>query len=294
MSSPFSGIWIPLVTPFAGGRVDHAGLRRLVAACAGAGVSGFVALGTTGEPSSLDEAEQRGVLAAILQAAQGLPVVAGLAGNNTAELREQALRLGEQDLAGLLVPAPYYVRPSQAGLAAHFAALADASRHPLVIYDIPYRTGVRLEIGTLLQLAAHPNIAAVKDCAGSLETTLALLRDGRLAVLAGEDLNLFTTLCLGGHGAIAAAAHLRTADFVAVHRAVRAGRIDEARRVFLDLVPLIQALFSEPNPGPVKAALAQLGLIGSSVRAPMTEASEALRGRLEGLLAADAPAALLA
>ena len=282
--SIFSGIWIPLVTPFSNGRVDHDALRRLVRSYIDAKVTGFVALGTTGEPSSLDHAEQAQVLATILDESKDLPVVVGLAGNNSAELRERVLRLNELPITGLLVPAPYYVRPSQAGLTNHFTTLADTSTTPLIVYDIPYRTGVRLDLATLLTLAGHPNIHAVKDCAGSLETTLALILDGRLSVLAGEDLNMFSTLCLGGHGAIAASAHVRTADFVAVYEAIKEGRLDEARMRFHRLVPLIQALVSEPNPAPVKCALDILGMIRQELRAPMTQATDRLHGQLGVLL----------
>jgi 4-hydroxy-tetrahydrodipicolinate synthase len=282
--SIFSGIWIPLVTPFSNGRVDHNALRRLVKSYIEAKVAGFVALGTTGEPSSLDHAEQARVLATILDEAKTLPVVAGLAGNNAAELRERVLRLNELPIAGLLVPAPYYVRPSQAGLTSHFTTLADISTIPLIVYDIPYRTGVRLELATLLTLAGHPNIHAIKDCAGLLETTLALILDGRLSVLAGEDLNMFSTLCLGGHGAIAASAHVRAADFVAVYNDIKEGRLDEGRARFHRLVPLIQALVSEPNPAPVKCALEVLGMIRQELRAPMTQATDRLHAQLGALL----------
>ena len=280
-----SGIWVPLITPFAAdGAVDHAALRGLVERCAKAEVAGLVALGTTGEPAALDEAEQDAVLATILAAAAGaVPVIVGVAGNHATSLRERVERLGALPIAGLLVPAPYYVRPSQAGIADHFARLADASAVPLVLYDIPYRTGVRIELDTLLALAAHPNIGAVKDCAGSVETTLALIRDGRLQVLAGNDIEMFATCCAGGSGAIAASAHLRPRDFVAMHRALADGRLADARAIFHALVPLIAALGAEPNPAPVKAALAQLGLIGDVLRAPMTPVSAALRERLKGL-----------
>ncbi|RKT21226.1 4-hydroxy-tetrahydrodipicolinate synthase [Paraburkholderia sp. RAU2J] len=294
--SDFSGIWIPLITPFADGAVDHAALRALVRRYADAGVAGLVALGTTGEPAALDAAEQDAVLATILDAAQAaargangangaraLPVVVGVSGNHTASMRERIERLNTLPIAGALIAAPYYIRPSQAGIVDHFTALADASDKPVVLYDIPYRTGVRLELDTLLTLAAHPRIQAVKDCAGSLDTTLALIRDGRLQVLAGEDVAIFNTVCLGGSGAIAASAHLRPERFVALYRALTAGRLDEGRRIFHELVPLIQAAFAEPNPAPVKALLAAHGLIRNELRMPMTRASDALAARLEAL-----------
>ncbi|AFT89292.1 4-hydroxy-tetrahydrodipicolinate synthase [Paraburkholderia phenoliruptrix] len=289
--SIFSGIWIPLITPFADGAVDHAALRALVRRYADAGVAGIVALGTTGEPAALDDAEQDAVIATILEAARAgrggtsepsapLPVVVGVPGNHTASMRERIQQLNALPIAGVLMAAPYYVRPSQAGIVSHFMTLADASEKPVVLYDIPYRTGVRLELDALLTLAAHPRIQAVKDCAGSLDTTLALIRDGRLQVLTGEDMQIFNTLCLGGSGAIAASAHVRTEQFVALYRALAAGALEEGRRIFHTLVPLIHALFAEPNPAPVKAWLASQGLIRDELRLPMTRASTTLAERL--------------
>ena len=270
----FSGIWIPLVTPFTHGAVDHDALRRLVKRYADAGVSGIVALGTTGEPASLSESEQDEVLATILGAATGLPIVAGVAGNSLARSTERVEYLSETPVAGILISPPYYIRPSQAGIVDYFTRLADTSTKPIVLYEIPYRTGVRIEIETLLRLAAHPRIQAIKDCAGSLETTLALIGDGRLRVLAGDDINIFTTLCLGGNGGILATAHIRPDLFVAMYHAVAGGRLEEGRKIFRELVPIIQALFSEANPGPVKAALALEGLIHDELRPPMTRATE--------------------
>ncbi|MGF6759816.1 4-hydroxy-tetrahydrodipicolinate synthase [Paraburkholderia sp. GAS33] len=282
--SIFSGIWVPVITPFADGAVDHGALRRLVRFYAEAGVAGLVALGTTGEPAALETAEQDAVLATILAEARALPVLAGVAGNHTASLRARIAQLNDLPVAGVLISAPYYIRPSQAGLIEHFTGLADLSGKPVVLYDIPYRTGVRLELATLLTLAAHPRIRAVKDCAGSLDTTLALILDGRLQVLAGDDMNLFNTLCLGGSGAIAASAHVQPERFVALYRALTEGRLEDGRAIFHTLAPLIGALCSEPNPAPVKAALAAQGLVRDELRAPMTRATEALRERLRQLV----------
>jgi len=283
--SVFSGIWVPLVTPFSQAVIDHAALRRLVRFYAEAGVAGVVALGTTGEAAALDDREQRAVLDTVLDAAGTLPVIAGLSGNHAGHLRESVQRYAELPLAGLLVSAPYYIRPAQAGLLDHFTRLADLSRQPLVLYDIPYRTGATLELSTLLTLAAHPQIQAIKDCGGSLAKTIALIEDGRLNVLAGEDLAIFTTLCLGGSGAIAASAHVRPDLFVALADAVSAGDLALGRALFHQLAPLIQALGSEPNPAPVKAMLAGQGLIRNELRAPMTSASPELQARLQAYMA---------
>ena len=166
---------------------------------ADAGIAGLAAW-HYGEPAALDAAEQDAVLATILDEAQRtgrttpLPVMVGVSGNHTASMREQIEQLNPLPIAGVLIAAPYYIRPSQAGIVGHFSALADASEKPIVLYDIPYRTGVRLELDTLLTLAAHPRIRAVKDCSGSLDTTLALIRDARLQVFAGEDIAMFNTL----------------------------------------------------------------------------------------------------
>ena len=170
MSSPasvFQGGWIPLVTPFSDGAVDGAALRRLVRHVRAAGVDGLVVCGSTGEAASLDDAEQLAVVDAVLGEAGGLPVAMGLAGNHQGHALRRLAAFGTRPLAGILAPAPYYVRPGQQGASAYFRTLADASPFPLILYDIPYRTGAELETGTLLALAEHPNIAAIKDCGGS-------------------------------------------------------------------------------------------------------------------------------
>ena len=283
--SPIQGVWVPLVTPFSGGAVDGGALRRLVRHYAAAGVDGLVLCGSTGEAAALDDAEQLAVLDAVLTEAGALPVMMGLAGNHQGHVLQRLAAFGTRPLAGILAPAPYYVRPGQEGAAAYFRCLADASRFPLVLYDIPYRTGATLDTSTLLALAAHPNIAAIKDCGGSLEKTVALIADGNMNVLAGEDLQSLSLLCLGGAGMIAAAAHIRPDLFVAMHRAVRAQQLDQARALFHALVPVIQLAFAEPNPGPVKAQLERQGLLSAELRQPMPRASAAVAARMEAAVA---------
>jgi len=283
--SVFQGVWVPLVTPFSGGAVDGGALRRLVRHYAAAGVDGLVVCGSTGEAASLDDAEQLAVLDAVLTEAGRLPVIMGLAGNHQGHVLQRLSAFGTRPLAGILAPAPYYVRAGQEGAAAYFRRLADASRFPLVLYDIPYRTGTTLETSTLLSLAAHPNIAAIKDCGGSLDKTLALIADGQMNVLAGEDLQTLSVLCLGGAGMIAAAAHIRPDLFVAMYQAVRAQQLDMARRLFHALAPVIRLAFEEPNPGPLKAQLGRQGLLTEELRQPMPAASAALAARLDAAVA---------
>ncbi|WP_448651484.1 4-hydroxy-tetrahydrodipicolinate synthase [Pseudomonas fluorescens] len=282
--SSFQGIWVPVVTPFHDGAIDFIGLRRLVSHLLEKHVAGIMVCTTTGEASSLSRQEQLAVLDAVLQLVPAQRVVMGLAGNNQIELLQFQSEILKRPLAGLLVPAPSYIRPSQAGLEAFFRTVADASSVPIIVYDIPYRTGVAFEQATLLNIVKHPRIVAIKDCGGNLATTVALLASGAVDVLCGEDLQMFNALCLGASGAIAASAHVRTDDFVALCQQVRDNQLTEARATFFKLIPLINTMFMEPNPAPVKAALALEGLIGSELRAPMQVASTAVVERLQQVL----------
>lgn len=282
--SSFQGIWVPVVTPFQDGAIDFIGLHRLVSHLLEKHVAGIMLCTTTGEAASLSRQEQLAVLDAVLQWVPAQRVVMGLAGNNQIELLHFQSEILQRPVAGLLVPAPSYIRPSQAGLEAFFRTVAEASSVPIVLYDIPYRTGVTFEQATLLNIVKHPRIAAIKDCGGNLATTLALIASGEVDVLCGEDIQIFNALCLGASGAIAASAHVRTEAFVALCQQVRDNQLAEARATFFTLLPLINTLFMEPNPAPVKAALALQGLIGSELRAPMQAASARVQQKLAELL----------
>jgi 4-hydroxy-tetrahydrodipicolinate synthase len=296
----FSGIWVPLVTPFRdGGRgaepeVDPQALTQLTSRLAAHGVAGFVACGSTGEAAMLDESEQGLVLRAALDGAADKPVLMGLSGVRPALVAARARELAREfPVAGFLVSAPAYVKPDQAGLLDFFTTIADASPVPIVAYDIPSRTAVRIAPETLLALAAHPRIRAVKDCSTDPDAALALLRDGRLALLAGNDDELFAQMSLGTCGAIAASAHLRPDLFVRLQALLRDQQLRAAQTLWRALRPLTEALFTEPNPAPVKGALARQGLIGPALRAPMRSASPATLDRVDAVLAqlqADWPA----
>jgi 4-hydroxy-tetrahydrodipicolinate synthase len=280
----FRGIWVALVTPFRGGEIDFAALRGLVSKLREEGVAGFVVCGTTGEAAALSEAEQLAVLDAVLDWVPPAQVIMGLAGNNLRELLAFQQVVQRRPLAGLLVPAPYYIRPSQQGLEAFFQAVADAASVPVVLYDIPYRTGVRIERETLRRIVRHPRIAAIKDCGGDPETSMALIADGQVEVLAGEDAHIFSSLCLGGVGAISASAHVRADLYVRLVREVEAGDLGAARTTFYHLLPWMQAAFAEPNPAAVKAALALQGLIDDELREPLQPCTAATVQRLGEVL----------
>jgi len=272
-STRFSGIWIPIVTPFApDGSVDSAGLGALVRTLLAAGVHGIVVGGTTGEPAVLDDAERALVLRTVRDAAGALPLLMGVAGIAPRDVIAGARRW-QGEVQGLLIPPPSYVRPSQQGIIDFYAAVSAATESPLIVYDIPSRTGVSLSLETMRSLSRLPRILAVKDCGGDAHKTQSLIADGRLQVLAGDDHNIFTTLCQGGSGAIAASAHLHPERFVAMYDALQRGDLATARALHHALAPLVHAAFAEPSPGPVKAGLADLGLIGPHLRAPMTPAT---------------------
>lgn len=282
-SPVFNGLWIALVTPFKDGAVDHPALAALTARLRAEGVSGFVACGSTGEAAALDKAEQLQVLETVLEAARDLPVVMGVSGYHQGQVLDQVQALARYPLAGLLVSAPHYIRPSQDGLLHWFRAIADASTVPVVIYDIPYRTSATLTPETLLALAAHPRIQAIKDCGGSTAKTQALIADGRLQVLTGEDAQIFNALALGGAGAISACAHWQTPQFVELVGLLRGGDLSQARRAWQALQPWVEACFAEPNPAPLKAMLAHAGEMRNELRAPMMVASQDLVQRLRAL-----------
>ncbi|MDP9899970.1 4-hydroxy-tetrahydrodipicolinate synthase family protein [Variovorax ginsengisoli] len=279
-TADFSGLWVPLVTPFRAGAVDHVALAALARRLGSTGIAGLVVCGSTGEAAALDDDEKLAVLDTVAAATPELPRMMGLAGEHLGHTLSAVRRLASRPLAALLVPPPSYIRPSQDGLHTWFAAIADASGVPIVVYDIPYRTGSTLALSTMRALAEHPRIQAVKDCGGDAGKTRALLADGRLQMLAGEDAQIFSLLCEGGTGAIAASAHLHTDRFVAMMRAIREERLADARGLWQALVPLIDAMFAEPNPAAVKALLAHQGDLADELRAPMTPASAALRTRL--------------
>jgi 4-hydroxy-tetrahydrodipicolinate synthase len=272
-SFDFSGLWVPLVTPFHGGQVDVEALRRLVQHLAQTRTRGFVACGSTGEAESLTHEEQLVVLDTVLAASDGKPVLMGLAGTRLDDMVSHLHHCAQRPIAGVLVSAPYYLRPAQAGIVAHFRALADASPVPLVLYDVPSRSGVQMTLATLLALAAHPNVRAIKDCGGDDTKTRCLIADGRLAVLAGDDERIFGTLCMGGAGAIAASGHLLPQQYAELVDATGAGQMQRARQLYHALTPLSQALFAEPNPSVFKAVLARQGWMSDELRLPHSPAS---------------------
>jgi 4-hydroxy-tetrahydrodipicolinate synthase len=280
------GVFVPLVTPFdVAGRIDVASLERLAAESLDAGAAGIVALGTTGEASALDDAERSEVVTACARVCGDkgaqLIVGAGTYDTRTTIARHEQLAEVPGVIASLAV-VPYYVRPSEAGIVAHFTAVAERSPVPLVLYNVPYRTGRGLGAAALLELAARPNVAGVKRAVGAIDAeTLRLLAGAppSCAVLGGDAPYLLPIVLMGGAGAIAATAHVRTSDFVRMIDDGLAGRVADARARAEALLPVALALFAEPNPAVIKGVLHAQGRMPTpDVRLPLTKRIE-VRGR---------------
>jgi 4-hydroxy-tetrahydrodipicolinate synthase len=272
-----SGVYVPLVTPFApGGEVDRAALERLAHEVVAAGAAGIVALGTTGEPAVLEDAERRAVLdvCAAVRRDTGTTLVVGAGASGTRRgAAELAALAAWPEIDAALVPVPAFVRPTEAGVVAHLAEVAGRSPVPVLVYHVPHRTARPLCAATLRELAALPGVAGMKHAVPALDAdAVTLLADPppRFAVLAGDDVMAAPLLALGAAGGILASAHLCTGRWAAMVDAWRAGDAPRARELGAPLAPLAAALFAEPNPSVIKAVLHAQGRIAApDVRLPL-------------------------
>ena len=291
------GLWLPLVTPFRDGAVDAPSLRRLVEHYVASPIDGLILAATSGEGMTLDMRELEHVIAltraAIAASKRYVPICLGLSGAGTMKMLDALDETADWPIDGYLIASPYYLRPSQRGLVQHFTALADHAAWPIVLYNIPYRTGVNLSNETLLRLAEHPNIVGLKDCGADREQSIDLLRrrPPDFRVLTGEDAQYFDALTDGADGAILLSAHIETESFAAVRTLLREGDRDAAQVRWDDIADLTKLLFIEPSPSPAKYWLSRTGLIDSAeVRLPMVEVSAELATRLDAEIALRAPA----
>ncbi|MEA2873044.1 MAG: 4-hydroxy-tetrahydrodipicolinate synthase [Hyphomicrobiales bacterium] len=279
------GLWLPLVTPFRDGALDEASLRRMVRHYREQPVDGFILAATTGEGLTIDEDEtERLVAIAAAEVAGKTPIYLGVSGSDTRKLVKALARTSTWPIDGTLIACPYYTRPSQEGLYRHFAALAGATDRPILVYNIPYRTGVNMGNDTLLRLAELPNIGGVKDCCADQQQSFDLIRakPPEFSVMTGEDALFHAALTQGADGGILASAHIDTARFAAIRDLLTGGDQQGALRAWRALVDLPRLLFAEPSPAPIKHWLWRAGLIDSpEVRLPMTGVSDALAARIE-------------
>jgi 4-hydroxy-tetrahydrodipicolinate synthase len=273
------GLWLPLVTPFRNGALDEASLRRLARHYADLPVNGLILAATTGEGLTLAREETERLVFAVRDEIGGAghaSICLGLSGSNTSALLDTLERTAAWPIGGYLISCPYYSRPSQQGVGLHFSALADRAAHPVMLYNIPYRTGVNLGNEAMLRLADHRNIAGLKDCCGDRNQSLDLLhrRPENFAVLTGEDAQYHEALVDGADGGILASAHIETETFARVRTLLLAGECDAALSCWRSVAELTRLLFAEPSPAPIKYWLWRTGLIDSAeLRLPMTEVS---------------------
>ena len=283
----FEGVLTALVTPMRDGALDERAFEELVERQVGGGVDAIVPCGTTGESATLSHAEHRRVIELAVAAARGrIQVIAGTGSNSTREAIELTLHAREAGADGALLISPYYNKPTQRGITAHFSEIARRTSFPLIVYNIPSRTSSNIEASTMARLAEIDQIVAVKEATGDIGqvSRLIALAPPDFSVLAGDDLLTLPLMSIGGRGVISTLSNVAPGDMVEVVRAYREGDTERAREAHLRLVPLVDALFCETNPIPVKAALAMMGLIREELRLPLTPLADSYRDSLQGAL----------
>lgn len=290
MTLDLSGLAVALATPFkASGEVDVEAFRRLVRHVVEGGVDVLVPLGSTGEAATLEEGERDVLIATCLEAADGRPVIAGTGSNSTRQAAAWTRRAQALGARGALVVTPYYNKPTIHGLAAHYAAIAEAAPGlPLVVYNVPGRTGLNLAPAMLSKLWENDAIVAVKESSGNLAQIGEIARalpPGK-TLLSGDDGLGLPSFALGASGLVSVLANLLPAETKALVTAARGGDLAKARALHHRLLPLIDALFLESNPGPLKAALKLMGLAEDVLRLPLVSAEPGTRAKLAAALEA--------
>jgi len=274
----FSGCITALITPFRAGRLDAPGLRRNVRFQIEQGCRGLLVAGSTGEAASLTETELELAIRTVRTEAKGrVPVIAGTGTNNTAKTLKAVAWLNRQKVDALLVVSPYYVKPTQEGLYRHFRAVAEGTELPIIVYNIPGRTAVNIEPGTVERIARDcPSVVAVKEAAGSLDQVSDIIMrcSDRLTVLSGDDSLTLPMLAVGACGVISVVSNIVPHAVQQMIEFFEQGRIAEAAGRHLALFPLIKAMFVESNPIPVKWAMNALGMAAGEPRLPLLPLSE--------------------
>jgi 4-hydroxy-tetrahydrodipicolinate synthase len=269
----FTGCGTALVTPFTATlEVDEAALRRLVRRQVAAGIHFLVPCGTTGESPTLSPDERRRVVSIVVEEAAGhVPVLAGAGGYDTREVVHVAREMAEAGASGLLSVTPYYNKPTPDGLCAHYRAIAEATDLPVIVYNVPGRTGCNVDVSTLTRLAAIPRIVGVKEASGNIVQICQVCHDlpPGFIVLSGDDTITLPVMAVGGRGVISVASNEVPRPMVEMVEDAEQGRFDEARRIHDRLLPLMLVNFVESNPIPVKAAMAEMGLLTEAYRLPM-------------------------
>jgi len=283
----FKGAIVAIVTPFKKGKVDEAALRKLIEFQIKNGTDGIVPCGTTGESSTLSHEEHDKVIEIAIDAVKKrVPVIAGTGSNSTAEAIQLTRHAYKAGADGALIVAPYYNRPTQEGLYQHYKAVAEAVPIPIIVYNIPGRTGVNINPDTLARLARIKNIVGVKEASGSIKqmSDVIGLCGPNFTVLSGDDLFTLPLMAMGGHGVISVVSNVAPADMAGLVDAFAAGDLKKAKALHFKMAGLIDALFIETNPTPVKAALSLMKKISYEVRLPLYKLSDANYEKLKKVM----------
>ena len=280
----FTGMATAMVTPMhADGSVDFEALGRFIDFQLASGINALVAVGTSGESATLEPSEQKEVIRFTVERVAGrVPVIAGTGTNNTAHVLENTKNACQVGASAVLVVIPYYNKATQSGLIAHFTAIADASDVPVILYNVPGRTGCNLLPKTVAVLAEHPNIAAIKEATGNMAQMVELraLCGDKLDIYSGEDALTVPMMAMGAKGTISVLSNVVPREAVAMTDAALAGNFQEAARLQCKLLKLTNALFSQVNPIPVKAAVSAMGFGEEHLRLPLTPMEEPLRSAM--------------
>ncbi len=283
----FRGSIVALVTPFKKGKVDYKSLQKLVDFHVKAGTHAILPCGTTGESATLSMEEHADVIEAVVSAAAGrIPVIAGTGANNTKEAVELTKHAKKAGADGSLQVCPYYNKPTQEGLYRHFKTIAEEVDIPIILYNIPSRTGVNMSVETIQRLAELKNIVAIKEASGNLHQMAEIKRvcGDKLTLLSGDDALTLPVLSVGGEGVISVVANIVPDKVVELINAWNNREIERARDVYFDLLPLVKAMFIETNPIPVKTAMGLMGMISPELRLPLCEMSKENLERLKRVL----------
>ncbi len=279
----FTGIATAIVTPMTPNGIDYDALGRFIDFQIDSGVNALVAMGTTGENATIEPADQTEVIRFTVQRAAGrVPVIAGTGTNNTAHVIENTKNACAAGADAVLVVTPYYNKATQSGLIAHFTAVADASTVPVILYNVPGRTGCNLQPKTVAALAEHPNIVALKEASGNMAQFMELQRlcGDKIDIYSGEDALTVAMMSIGCKGAISVLSNVVPAKAVEMTDAAIAGDYAKAAQLQLEMIPLIDALFSQVNPIPAKAAVSAMGFGADILRLPLTPMEEPFRSNL--------------
>ncbi len=288
MRTPFTGVGTALVTPFTkNGDMDEAAVRRLGRRQIDAGIHFLCPCGTTGENPTLTAAERLRMIEILVEEANGkAPILAGAGGYDTRELIRAAGEMARLGVSGFLSVTPYYNKPTQEGLYQHYRAFAESTPLPIVVYNVPGRTGVNVDVSTLARLAKIPNIVGVKEASGNVSQMCEIVRavPSDFIVLSGDDALTLPLMAVGGHGIISVAGNEIPAEMVKMVEAAERNDFAAARAVHARIFPLMSINFIESNPVPVKAAMAAMGLIDEIYRLPMVSPTAASKDRINAVL----------